>query len=285
MQQVLTAFAPLLNAIAAVALGDDEPREAVEEALTGIEAHGWQLTSATQRIWQGERDATALTHGIDENSALLVRDILARMASMSQESTRQQRLATLPADLQAAIAAGDQAALSAAFDAIPEEQREVVVQVLTDLGIIAPREPAGEMATLLANARAAVDQALADDRVDRAALHAQFVRTIGEIEAQTADDPPCRLVVQRLHDLIAELDTAPPPPARSTADHAADAIAALDAHIAAVLTDPAVDHAQIIAYLDERAAYFADGEDANSPWLAVAAHFRERAAQVAAHAA
>ena len=86
MQQVMTAFAPLLNAIAAVALGDDTPRAAVEEALTGVEVNGWQLTSATQRIWQGERDATALTHGIDANSAILVQALLALIAQAADPS-------------------------------------------------------------------------------------------------------------------------------------------------------------------------------------------------------
>jgi hypothetical protein len=41
-----------------------------------LEENGWQITSAVQRIWAGERDAQALTVGIDTNSAALVRRVL-----------------------------------------------------------------------------------------------------------------------------------------------------------------------------------------------------------------
>jgi hypothetical protein len=80
MNQVLQNFAPLLQAIAAVALGDDGPREQIEAALPELEQDGWQLTDAVHRIWAGERDAEALTAGRDEQDAQLIRHILDLLA-------------------------------------------------------------------------------------------------------------------------------------------------------------------------------------------------------------
>ena len=50
MDQVLQNFAPLLQAIAAVARGDDGPREQIEAALPQLEQNGWQLTHAVHRL-------------------------------------------------------------------------------------------------------------------------------------------------------------------------------------------------------------------------------------------
>ncbi len=67
MNQVLQNFAPLLEAIAAVARGDDGPREQIEAVLPQLEQNGWQLTDAVHRLWAGERDPEALTAGMDPN--------------------------------------------------------------------------------------------------------------------------------------------------------------------------------------------------------------------------
>ena len=71
--EVVQDFAPLLQAIAAVAQGDDGPRESIEAALPQLEQNGWQLTAPVHRLWAGERDPAALTAGLDPNSAQLVR--------------------------------------------------------------------------------------------------------------------------------------------------------------------------------------------------------------------
>jgi hypothetical protein len=44
--------------------------------LPQLEAKGWRLTAATERIWAGERDAEALTAAVDSNSARLIRRVL-----------------------------------------------------------------------------------------------------------------------------------------------------------------------------------------------------------------
>jgi hypothetical protein len=63
-----------------VARGDDRPRAEIEALLPQLEEKGWMLAGPAHRIWAGERDAAALTAGIDGNSAQLVRRILALLA-------------------------------------------------------------------------------------------------------------------------------------------------------------------------------------------------------------
>jgi hypothetical protein len=75
MTQVLNKFEPLLQDIAA-ATGDESQREPIEPVLAELEEKGWRLTDPVHRIWAGERDAEALTVGMDGNSAQLVRRVL-----------------------------------------------------------------------------------------------------------------------------------------------------------------------------------------------------------------
>ena len=75
MTQVLQQFEPLLQGIAA-AVKDEGLRAQIEPVLANLEQNGWRLTEAVHRIWAGERDAEALTAGIDGNSAQLVRRVL-----------------------------------------------------------------------------------------------------------------------------------------------------------------------------------------------------------------
>jgi hypothetical protein len=77
---VLQNSAPLLQAIAAVAQGDDGPREQIEARLPELEQNGWQLTDAVHRLWAGARGAESLTAGIDPNSAQLIRHVLTLLA-------------------------------------------------------------------------------------------------------------------------------------------------------------------------------------------------------------
>jgi PAS domain-containing protein len=80
-REVLREFEPLLQAIAAVARGDAEGREEIEEVLPQLEEDGWHITEAVGRIWAGERDAEALTGGLDEQDAALVRRVLGLLES------------------------------------------------------------------------------------------------------------------------------------------------------------------------------------------------------------
>jgi len=71
-----------LEAIAAVARGVDGPRAQIEAMLPQLEENGWHLTDAVHRLWAGERDPTALTAGIDDQDAALVRHILQLLAKL-----------------------------------------------------------------------------------------------------------------------------------------------------------------------------------------------------------
>lgn len=72
----LAQFEPLLQAIAAVARGDDGPRAAIEALLPELETKGFQLTAAVHRLWAGDRDAAALVAGLDATDTQLVRRLL-----------------------------------------------------------------------------------------------------------------------------------------------------------------------------------------------------------------
>ncbi len=74
-RQVLQEFEPLLQGIAA-AVNDEGLRAEIEPQLAQGEEKGRRLTEAVHRIWAGEREAEALTAGIDGNSAQLVRRVL-----------------------------------------------------------------------------------------------------------------------------------------------------------------------------------------------------------------
>ena len=65
MTQVLHQFEPLLQGIAA-AVKDEGLRAEIEPILAELEQKGWRLTEAVHRIWAGERDAEALTAGLDD---------------------------------------------------------------------------------------------------------------------------------------------------------------------------------------------------------------------------
>ncbi len=132
MSQVLRNVAPLLQGIAAVARGDDSARAEIESALPQMEEQGWKLTGAVHRIWEGERDAEALSAGIDPNSAMLVERILELIELSSPEEV----LAGAPKAVREAYAAGDQEALRGALGDMPGEEAEALVEQLRAVGIL-----------------------------------------------------------------------------------------------------------------------------------------------------
>lgn len=87
MAEVMREFEPLLTAIAGVAVGaaSGEVRRTVEAHLEQLETNGWRLRDAAQHIWAGERDAAALTAGVDANDAQLIRRVLDLIAQYSSQ--------------------------------------------------------------------------------------------------------------------------------------------------------------------------------------------------------
>jgi len=74
-------FGDLILPLAAAAASNEKARTMIQRDLPHMEAAGWHIQSAAERIFAGERDWEALVEDLDRTSALLVRrvlDVLAR---------------------------------------------------------------------------------------------------------------------------------------------------------------------------------------------------------------
>jgi hypothetical protein len=80
-QVPLEQFEPVLQAIAAVAQGDDSHRAELEVLLAELDTKGFKVIQPVQRIWAGERDETELVTGLDVVDAELVRRVLQLVAT------------------------------------------------------------------------------------------------------------------------------------------------------------------------------------------------------------
>ncbi len=69
----------LISDIAAAVNGDVEARNTVQRFLPQIEAGGWHIANATQRIWSGERDWHSLAENLDLLDALLLLRVLEKI--------------------------------------------------------------------------------------------------------------------------------------------------------------------------------------------------------------
>jgi tetratricopeptide (TPR) repeat protein len=79
LAQVLEHFEPFLQDLASAAK-DETGRGELEAILAEIEANGWRLADPVHRIWTGERDAEALTAGLDAKDSTLIRRLLEILA-------------------------------------------------------------------------------------------------------------------------------------------------------------------------------------------------------------
>jgi hypothetical protein len=79
LEQVLREFEPLLQEIVA-AVTDASQRGPLEPVLADLEQQGWKIRQPVQRLWAGERDAEALTAGLDAQESALVRQLLHLLA-------------------------------------------------------------------------------------------------------------------------------------------------------------------------------------------------------------
>jgi tetratricopeptide (TPR) repeat protein len=122
----------LIADIAAVARGDMQAKEAIEEALPELEENGWKVADATRRIWTGERDWHALAEGLDRQDALLVLRVLETIEqpAEAQSKSPEQVIASLPASIREALGRGDQAAFQKAFEALSPEEQQAVMEAM-----------------------------------------------------------------------------------------------------------------------------------------------------------
>ncbi len=82
-------FGRLIADIAAAARGDTPARARVEAALPRLEGEeGLHIAAVTRRIWDGERDATMLTTGLDEQDTALVYRVLENLVQSTDDQDR-----------------------------------------------------------------------------------------------------------------------------------------------------------------------------------------------------
>jgi hypothetical protein len=109
-----------------------QTRTEVEAALPQLEANGWHIAGATQRIWAGERDWDSLAENLDREEALLILRVLETIAQPdeAQSITPEQVFASLPAAIREAMEQGDQAAFDRALEALSPEEQQAVIEAV-----------------------------------------------------------------------------------------------------------------------------------------------------------
>jgi tetratricopeptide (TPR) repeat protein len=85
----LAQFTSLIQAIAVVADGDQEPRFQIEAVLARLERCGFHLTAAIQAIWAGQYDPTVLSRGLDDTDTALVLRVLSLLERKGRTEIRQ----------------------------------------------------------------------------------------------------------------------------------------------------------------------------------------------------
>ena len=151
-QQVLTEFDFLLQAIVAVAHGDLSKQSQVEAALSSLDKAGYHIDGAVRAIWSGERQASKLVSGLDVISASLVEHILALVegkASPMERVNADALVASLPADVLAAVEAQDELAFQDALERLLPADRTIVEQQLDHLQELSDLEEAQDHANLI----------------------------------------------------------------------------------------------------------------------------------------
>ncbi|NNJ11804.1 tetratricopeptide repeat protein [Chloroflexales bacterium ZM16-3] len=75
-ESAVQQFEPLLQAVAAVARGDESERADVEVALEDLERKGWRVRRPVEKIWAGERRPGPLLYGLDPSDTAMVQRVL-----------------------------------------------------------------------------------------------------------------------------------------------------------------------------------------------------------------
>lgn len=76
---MLDEFSPFIGNVIAAAFGNRFARTQVEEAFNDLQQKGWKLADPVRLILEGERNPTRLTSGLNDNEALIVREILKQL--------------------------------------------------------------------------------------------------------------------------------------------------------------------------------------------------------------
>ncbi|MBN2548310.1 MAG: tetratricopeptide repeat protein [Anaerolineales bacterium] len=76
---MLDELSPFIGNVIAAAFGNRFARTQVEEAFNDLQQKGWNLAEPIRLILEGERNSARLTSGLNENEALIVREILKQL--------------------------------------------------------------------------------------------------------------------------------------------------------------------------------------------------------------
>jgi tetratricopeptide (TPR) repeat protein len=79
MDQIVSQFAPIIDAVVAAAWGDREARGQIEAMFDMLTQAEWMIADPIQRIWAGERNEATLTAGLEKSDARIVHEILRRL--------------------------------------------------------------------------------------------------------------------------------------------------------------------------------------------------------------
>ncbi|ABX06709.1 MAG TPA: CHAT domain-containing protein [Herpetosiphon sp.] len=84
-------FGDLIAAIVTATQGNQEVRTAVEQTLPQLEANGWKISKAIQRIWAGERDWHGLCAELDNQDSLLILRVLEELEANSEGKSQKDK--------------------------------------------------------------------------------------------------------------------------------------------------------------------------------------------------
>ena len=157
-QSMLKEFDLLIQAIVAVARGDESQRGQVLEVLPKLDQAGYHLGEAIPHLWAGERRAEVLTEGLDPNSARLLAHILALLVGEKMPKMLDDEVlaTTIPPEVLAAIENQDETAFQQAMEALAPPERAFVAEQLAKMQARADAEAEAWLASLPVNVRLAV---------------------------------------------------------------------------------------------------------------------------------
>jgi hypothetical protein len=209
-QEILREFDLLIQAIVAVARGDEGQRSQVLAVLPSLDKAGYHLEQPVLLLWAGERQTMNLIKGLDSNSTRLVEHILGLVAGEVQQQDHRdmETLATsIPVEVLAAIKAQDEEAYQRAMARLSPAERKLVSEQLAFLQAQADVEAEAWLAALPVDVRLAVlDQ---DSQRLKAALQnlppAQAQEILQQLEAagllEEPDEPQADLLMAEFEPL------------------------------------------------------------------------------------
>lgn len=84
--EILRQFEPLIQAAVDATFGNSDAHQALERALLKMELNGWHISDPIRQMWDGERDATKLTQGLDRIESVIMHGILTKVLDVDKKT-------------------------------------------------------------------------------------------------------------------------------------------------------------------------------------------------------